>query len=61
MGLPVLLVDLHSLRQPLFGHFDEVVVLLDGFLNDLSLVFPLLCQMFEELGFLTLKENEGLL
>lgn len=58
MGLPVLLVDLHFLGQLLFGHFAEVVVLLNGFLNDLTLVFPLLCQVFEELGFLALKRKE---
>lgn len=54
MGLTVLLVGFHFLRQLLFGHLDEVVVLLDGLLDDLPLVLPLLGQMLQQLSLLVL-------
>jgi len=59
MGLAVLLVGLHLLRQLLFGHFDEVVVLLDGLLDHLPLVLPLLRQMLQQLSLLILHGQSG--
>lgn len=61
MCLPVLLVGLHFLHQPLLGHLDEIVVFLNGFLDDLPLVLPFPRQVLQELSFLVLnpKGNTG--
>ena len=58
MGLPVLLIGFHLLGQFFLCHLDEVVVFLDGFLDHLTLVFSLFCQVLQELCFLVLWEHE---
>lgn len=55
MCLPVLLVGLHFLQQPLLGHLDEIIVFLYGFLDDLPFMLPFSCQVLQELRFLILN------
>lgn len=54
-GLPVLLVGLHLLLKLLLGVLDEVVVLLEGLLDHLALMLPLLCQVLQQLGLMALE------
>lgn len=58
-GLPVLLVGLHLLLQFFLGVLDEVVVLLEGLLDHLALVLPLLCQVLQQFSLLALGAEEG--
>lgn len=54
-GLPVLLVGLHLLLKLFLGVLDEVVVLLEGLLDHLALVLPLLRQVLQQLSLLALE------
>lgn len=56
-GLPVLLVGLHLLLKLFLGVLDEVVVLLEGLLDHLTLVLPLLCQVLQQLSLLALEAD----
>lgn len=56
-GLTVLFVGLHLLFQLLLCVLDEVVVLLEGLLDDLSLVLSLLSQVLQQLCLLELSEG----
>lgn len=59
VGLPVLLIGFHLLGQFFFRHLDEVIVLLNGFLDHLPLMFPFLGEVLQELSFLVLGTHKG--
>lgn len=59
-SLPVLLDGLHLLLQFFLGVLDEVVVFLEGLLDDLALVLPLLCEVLQQFGLLALEGDREL-
>lgn len=59
MGLAVLFVDLHLVVEFLLCHLAEVVVLLQGLVEHLSLMLPLLSQLLQEQGLLRLQREKS--
>ena len=56
--LTVLGDHLHFVVELLFGHLAKVIVLLQGLVQNLSLVFPPLSQLSQNLGLLRLKNTQ---